>query len=136
MAIYPYSRAYEKWAPVVARVVFGCQFLMGAFYKLPGTAGFAAEAGMTAAAGVPLATPLVALAFVLEVVGGLALILGWHARRAAFVLAIFTVALGFIFYNNWSDPMTMGMFISHLGLAAGLVFVSVYGAKSVAISRD
>ena len=44
------SRAYESWAPFLARVIFGIQFLMGAAFKIPGTAGFTAEAGMTAAA--------------------------------------------------------------------------------------
>ena len=136
MSIYPYSNSYEKWAPFVARLVFGFQFLLGAWFKVPGTAGFTAEAGMTAAAGVPFATVMVALAFLLEVVCGVALIIGWHTRRAAFVLAIFTLALAFIFYRNITDIQTMGMFVSHLGFVAGLLYVSVYGAKSVAISRD
>lgn len=136
MTLPPYSAWYVRWAPVLGRILFGLLFLMGAAFKIPGTAGFAAEAGMTAAAGVPFATVAVALAFLVEVVCGLAVILGWHARSAALVLAVFTLALALIFYNDFSNPEIMGMFISHLGLIAGLLYVSVYGARQVAVSKD
>lgn len=136
MTLPPFSRSYENWAPVVARVVFGALFLMGASFKIPGTEGFLMETGMAAAMGVPFATVAVFLAFVLEVVAGLALIIGWQARRAAFVLAVFTLALAFIFYGNVSDPMVMGQFVSHLGLVAGLLYISVYGARHAAVRKD
>ncbi|MDB5245098.1 MAG: DoxX family protein [Parcubacteria group bacterium] len=131
-----YSRAYERWAPLVARVLFGGTFLMGAAFKIPGTQGFVMESGMTAAMGLPYASIFVAFAFLVEVLGGLAIILGWHARAAALVLAVFTLALALIFYTNFSDQMVMGEFISHLGLIAGLLYVSVYGAQTVAVRKD
>ncbi len=136
MALPNYSRAYQNWAPVLGRVLFGLLFLMGAAFKIPGTGGFTAEAAMTAAAGVPFATIAVALAFLLEVVAGLALIVGWHARNAAFVLAVFTLALALIFYHDFSNQMQMGEFVSHLGLIAGLLYVSVYGARHAAVKKD
>lgn len=136
MTLPPYSSWYVRWAPVLGRVLFGLLFLAGAAFKIPGTAGFTAEAGMTAAAGVPFATIAVALAFLVEVICGVSLIIGWHARNAALVLAVFTLALALIFYNDFSNPEIMGMFISHLGLIAGLLFVSVYGARQFAVSRD
>lgn len=136
MASIPHARWWEMCAPVVARVLLGGLFLMGAAFKIPGTKGFVMESGMAAAAGVPFATILVGLAFLVEVIGGLAIILGWHARAAASVLAVFTLGLAIIFYSNFSDPMVMGQFISHLGLVAGLLFVSVYGAKNCAIKKD
>lgn len=136
MHLPPYSRAYENWAPVLGRVILGGLFLMGASMKIPGTEGFVMEAGMTAAAGFPFATVAVFLAFVLEVLGGLALIVGFQARRAALLLALFTLLLAFVFYRDFSDPMIMGQFVSHLGLIAGLLFVSVYGARHAAVSKD
>jgi putative oxidoreductase len=136
MASIPHTRWWTKWAPVVARVLLGGPFLMGALFKIPGTSGFLTEASMTGAAGVPLPAMFVVLAFLLEVVGGLAIITGFHARAAACVLAFFTFGLAVIFYSNFSNPMVMGQFISHMGLVAGLLFVSVYGAKELAIRKD
>jgi putative oxidoreductase len=146
------SRLYGIWAPFIARLFFGFQFLLGAAFKIPGTTGFAMEVTQTASAGVPFANVAVFLAFVLEVLGGLMLIVGFRARLAAFLLAGFTAILAFVFYRGGfgvlvtlisggvvsdpSDYMTMGMFVSHLAFIAGLLFVSVYGAKSLALKRD
>ena len=130
----PYqTRAYETWAPFVARVLFAGAFLMGAAFKIPGTEGFGMEAAMTAAAGFPFATVAVFLAFLLEVVGGIALLIGWKTRLFAFILALFVALLAVVFYRDFSDPMTMGMFVSHLTFIAGLLYVSVYGAQHVAV---
>ncbi|KND49377.1 MAG: putative membrane protein [Parcubacteria bacterium C7867-008] len=130
------TRVYEQWAPVIARIILGAMFLMGASFKIPGTGGFGMETQMTADAGVPFAMIAVLLAFIIEVVAGLCLVVGYHAREAAFILAGFTLILAFVFYRNFADPMTMGQFVSHLGLIAGLIYVSVYGAQHVAVRRD
>lgn len=136
MASIPHTRWWEVGAPVVARIIIGGQFLMGAMYKIPGSQGFTMEVGQSAAMGMSYASLYVTIAFALEVVCALAIILGWHARAAACVLAFFTLALAIIFYGNLSDPMTMGMFVSHMGLIAGLLFISVYGAKNFAVRKD
>lgn len=136
MTLPHFSRPYETWAPFVARLLFGGTFLMGAAFKIPTTQGFGMEVAMSAQMGLPYATYFVAVAFLLEVVAGVALIIGWHTRHAAMVLAVFTLALAIIFYSNFSDPMIMGEFVSHLGLIAGLLYVSVYGAQKVAVQKD
>jgi putative oxidoreductase len=126
------ARAYEKWAPVLGRVLLAVAFLVGAAFKIPGTEGFAMEVGMTAAVGVPFASVAVFLAFILEVVGGVALIVGWNTRLFAFVLGLFTALLTALFHMDFSNPMNIGMFLSHLSLMGGLLYLSVYGAQSVA----
>lgn len=131
-----YSRAYENWAPVVGRAFFGILFLFGAVLKIPGTAHFTEEVGFTASAGVPFALIAVTLAFILEVIAGIALIIGWKARTAAFILAIYTVILTLVFYHNFNDILAAGNFVSHLGLIAGLLYISVYGAQYAAVSKN
>jgi putative oxidoreductase len=129
----PYSRSYEHWAPAVARWIFGLQFLIGAAFKVM---WHSAEVAQTAAVGVPLPEIAVWLAFIFEIVAGLALILGWKVRPIALLLALYVLLLAVLFYRNVADPMTMGMFISHLSFIAGLLYVSVYGAQHVAIKKD
>ncbi len=125
--------AYEKWAPFIARIIFGGAFLMSAFYKLPGSEMFTMQVGMTDAAGVPFAYLAVVLAFVLEVVAGIALIVGFHTRTAAAALTVFVLIIAFVFYRNIADMTQFPMFMSCLELAAGLIYVSVYGAQTVAV---
>lgn len=93
------------------------------------------EVGMTAAVGVPFASVAVVLAFILEVVGAVAIIVGYKTRLFAFLLALFTALLTVLFHMNFSDPMGMGMFISHLSLIGGLLYLSVYGAQKAAVAR-
>ena len=133
MNIPPYSRSYEVWAPFIARLIFGFQFLLGAFFKIT---WHAAEVAQTGAAGVPFPELAVWLALVLEVLLGLALIVGYRVRVVALILAAYVLLLALIFYRNVADPMTMGMFVSHLGFIAGLLYVSVYGAQRIAIRKD
>jgi putative oxidoreductase len=133
MNALPYSPAYEAWAPFIARIIFGCQFLLGALFKVT---MYSMMVTQTAAVGVPFPEIAVGAAFVLEVVLGISLIVGYKTRIAASLLALYTLLLTFLFYRNVMDPMVMGMFVSHLGLIAGLLYVSVYGAERFAIRKD
>ena len=136
MILINHLRAYENWVPVVARVLFGLEFLMGAAVKIPGTQSFFMEVGMTGAAGVPFPLIAVALAFVLELSAGLAMVVGWHAREAALVLAVFALALALIFFHTFADQTQVAEFINTIALMAGLLYVSVYGAQHAAVRRD
>ncbi len=133
----PYHTAsYTTWAPLVARIIIGAAFVFAATMKIPGTESFNMEVGMTAAVGVPFAYLAVILAGILEAAAGLALIFGYQTRLAAFALVLFVALLTVLFHWNFSDMMAMGSFISHLELIAALLYISVYGAKSIAVQRD
>lgn len=125
--------AYRTWAPFIARLIFGLQFLIGAYFKI---IWHAAEVAQTAATGWPLAEASVWAAFVVEVVAGICLIIGYRTRPVAAFLAAYVLLLAVLFYRNIADPMTMGMFISHMSFIAGLLYVSVYGAQSIAVKKD
>lgn len=133
MTLPHFTPAFERWAPFIARLIFGFQFLLGAYFKI---IWHSMEVAQTAAVGWPMAEISVWAAFVLEVVAGIALIIGWQVRTVAAILAAYVLLLAFVFYRNIVDPMVMGQFVSHLGFIAGLLYVSVYGAKSLAIRKD
>lgn len=127
---------YRNWAPVLARLIFGATFLMGAYYKIPSTESFQMEVAMSAAAGIPLATIAVPLAFLLELFGGLALIFGIGTRLAAFLLTPFVLLIALFFFRDWSNQAMFAEFMSCMTLIAGLLYVSVYGARTAAVSKD
>lgn len=136
MSLPPFSKGYETWAPVLARLILGGVMLFAAYGKIPWMAGFGMEAAYAAHAGVPFATAAVFLAFLLETAAGLMLVLGWHARIAALVLSPYILLLGLIFYHNFADQLTLGLFITHLEFIAGLLYISVYGARHLALRKD
>lgn len=129
------TRPYEVWAPVIGRVLFGLLFLSSAFYKIPGTDLFNMQVEASATAGIPFALIAVTLAFILEVVAGIALVIGWNTRLAAAALIVFVVFIAVFFGRNLADQTQMMTFFSCLQLIAGLLYVSVYGAQSVSVAK-
>ena len=134
--LFHYSRAYEIWVPTIVRVVFGLIFLMSAYFKIPGSESFHMQVEMSGAVGIPFPLIAVILAFVLEVVAGIALVIGWQTRTAALALAVFVMLIAVFFYRNWSDQAVFGLFMSCITQAGGLLYLSVYGARHIAVAKD
>lgn len=131
-----YLAFLEKWSPVLGRMILAIPFLLGALYKIPGTPGFGMEVGMTAAVGVPFATVAVFLAFVLEVIVGIAFVLGWRVRMFAAILVPYVVLLTALFHFHFTTPTEIGFFVDHLVLIGALLYMSAYGAKTWALRKD
>lgn len=127
------SQMFKDYAQLLARLFMGGVFLFGAFGKIPGTESFGMMVASTDAAGVPLASIAVTLAFILELVAGAALIVGWKVRLTAFVLTLYVALLTLIFHMSFADPMSIGFFMSHLYLMAGLLYMAGFGTNYMAI---
>jgi putative oxidoreductase len=115
---------------VVARVLLALMFVLAGFSKFAGLAG---TAGYIASKGLPMPMVLAVLTAIVEVVGGIALIVGFQARIAALALALFTIAASFLFHNFWAMPADQAfvnqlMFMKNLAVAGGLLFVFSLGA--------
>ncbi len=136
MTMFHFSAVWENWVPVIVRVIFGLIFLMSAYYKIPGSDSFAMQVAMSGNVGIPFPLVAVTLAFILEVVAGSALIVGWQTRTMALLLSGFVLLIALFFYRDWSDQATMGMFINCISFSAALAYLSVYGAQYAAVARD
>lgn len=131
-----YHPIFEKWAPVIGRILFGAIFLHSAYYKIPGTESFAMQVDTSGQAGIPFPLVAVFLAFVLEVVASLALIVGVYVRLAALSLIVFVALIAVFFVRDLSDMMQMITFFSCLQIIAGLLYVATYGAQHAALKKD
>lgn len=124
-------------APVfaVARILLALMFILAGFSKFGGLEG---TAGYIASKGLPMPQVLAFATAVLEVVGGLALAVGFQARIAALALALFTLAASVIFHNFWALPAEPAfvqqlMFMKNLAVVGGLLFVFSAGAGPASI---
>ena len=91
----------EACAALAGRLLLAALFLPAGLAKLT---GFAGTVGYIASVGLPLPTVAAAVAVVLEIGAGLALIAGFGTRAAALVLAVFTLAATVIFHAYWAVP--------------------------------
>ena len=87
---------------LIGRVLLALVFLLSGIGKLR---GFDGTMAYISSVGLPLAGVLAALALALEIVAGVALILGYRTRWAALALAAFTLVAAFLFHNFWSMPV-------------------------------
>ncbi len=120
---------------VIARVLLAAMFILAGFSKfgnLQGTAGYIASGGL------PMASVLAFLVASLEVVGGIALAIGFQARIAAAALAGFTLLATFLFHNFWAMPAEQAfvqqlMFMKNLAVVGGLLMVFSFGAGPASV---
>ena len=120
---------------VIARLLLALMFILagiGKFTGLEGTAGYIASKGL------PMPAVLAFLTALLEVVGGIALAIGFQARIAGLLLALFTLVATFLFHNFWAMPPDQSfvqqlMFMKNLAVAGGLLLVFSFGAGPASV---
>ena len=88
------------------RVLISAIFIMAGINKIIGYAG---TQGYMESMGVPGA--LLPLVILLEIGGGLAVLVGWQTRIAAFLLAGFTVLSALLFHADPGDQMQFILFM-------------------------
>jgi len=103
---------------LAGRVLMSAIFIMAGISKIGAYAG---TQGYMESAGVPGA--LLPLVILLEIGGGLAVLLGWKMRIAAFLLAGFSVLSALIFHANFADQMQSILFMKNVAMAGGLLFL-------------
>lgn len=115
---------------VVGRVLLALMFILAGFSKLGNIEG---TAGYIASGGLPMGTVLAVVVGLLELVGGLAIAVGFQARWAALALGLFTIAASLLFHKFWAVPAEQAMvqqlmFMKNLSVAGGLFIVAALGA--------
>lgn len=116
---------------LAARLLMAAIFIVAGFGKIG--AGYAGTAGYMESVGLPGA--LLPLVILLEIGGGLALVLGFQARLAALALAVFSVVSAIIFHGS-ADQMQQIMFMKNLALAGGLLAFTVFGAGRLSLDGE
>ena len=115
----------DNVAMLLGRALLSLLFIIGGIIKLLGPA--ATQAGF-AKLGLPMVEAAWVLAVVVEVGGGLAMLLGLYARPIAVVLAIWCVATALIAHSHIAERAQEIQFFKNMGLTGGFLYVAVFGA--------
>ena len=114
----------------LGRILISSIFVMSGLSKI---AAYAATQAYMDSVGVPGA--LLPLVIAVEILGGLAIILGWHTRIAAFLLAGFSLLSALFFHTNFGDQMQMIMFMKNVALAGGFLILVAQGAGAYSVDN-
>jgi len=115
---------------LLGRILISALFLISAYDKI-----FSIDGSMSwmEGFGVPgfLLYPVIAL----EIILPLCIIIGFQARIAAGLLAIFCLATAIIFHLDFMDPVQKVSFLKNLGLAGGFLFILSNGTRDWSLDK-
>jgi putative oxidoreductase len=124
-------------AALFGRVLLAFMFVYAGFGKI---GGFEGTAAYIASKSLPLPPVATTIAILVEVLGGLMLVIGWKARWAALIVAVFTFFASILFHNYWAmadqaAQVNRLMFMKNLSVIGGLLMVFALGPGRLSIDR-
>lgn len=146
MSRFVYGREVSTGAhsiPWVSPVVVGRVFL-AIIFMISGVAKFldwpANVAAMESQAGIIGMSWLLAVAGIVEIMGGLSILTGTFARVGALALFLFLIPVTALFHDFWSfsgaeRQLQMAMFLKNLSIMGGLLLVVGFGAGRASIDQ-
>ena len=112
---------------LIGRAFLAYLFIVAGWGKIGGYAGTAAYMESKGLPGDALI-----LVILLELGGGLAILLGFQTRVVALFLLLFNILTAFMFHGAPDDATA---FMKNIGLAGGFVYLVIYGAGRLSIDR-
>nr|WP_294916694.1 DoxX family protein [uncultured Neokomagataea sp.] len=122
---------------LIARLGLALLFILMGWGKLT---DFSAAIGYMNQAGAPFPTLSAVIAIIAELGGGLALVFGVFIEPIAILLAVYTIATGFIGHHFWtmSGMMRYDMmihFYKNISISGGLLAIAATGAGRFSLSK-
>ncbi|NRP90725.1 Inner membrane protein YqjF [Ensifer adhaerens] len=119
-----------NYIAAAGRLLIAIMFISSGFGKI-----MAPEAtqGYIASVGLPLPMLSYLLAIVVEIGGGLLLVVGYQTRIVGLVVAAFTLATAVFFHNNFADQNQMIHFMKNIAIIGGLLQVVAFGAGAFSL---
>ena len=115
---------------LIGRLLISALFLLSAYNKI-----FSIDGTMSWMEGFGIPGFLLYPTIALEIILPLLIIIGYQARLAAGLLAIFCLATAFIFHNDFTNQMEIMSFLKNFGLAGGFLFILANGTRDFSIDR-
>lgn len=120
----------SAYIQLLGRIMLALIFILAGLGKIQDPAG---TMGYMQSAGVPgiLLWPTIAL----ELLGGLAIAVGFQVRYTAFAFAGFSVLTAALFHNNFADQMQMILFLKNIAIAGGFLLLAVGGNTAFSVDN-
>lgn len=109
----------------LGRLLLSVIFVLAGFQKL---LGFGSTVGMMTYYGLPLPFLATLVAVIIELGGGILLILGWQTRVVGLLLALWCIATALIAHTNFADQNMAIHFMKNIAMAGGFLQLVAFGA--------
>ena len=116
----------------LGRLLMSSLFIWAGWGKLMNPTGTAQH---FASYHLPLPDVLVWIVIIIELIGGLLILVGFQTRWVALVLALFCLVTGFGIHLPTGDAPNMVHFYKNLVMAGGFLYVFAYGAGALSVDN-
>jgi putative oxidoreductase len=132
------SSAVNPLPLLIARVLLASVFLV---FGARSILGFAGSVGYFAKLGFPAPNAMVVLAIVIQILGGILLVIGWKTRWAAWLLAAYVLIATLMAHRYWEYDAAqyvpqMTNFFKNAAIIGGLMFVAAFGPGRHSIDKS
>ncbi len=130
------SNSSSSIVPLLGRILIGQIFILSGVNKLT---HFSDMAGYVAAVHLPLPSVSLGIAAAIEIFGGLAILVGYQAKLAAWLEFLFLIPTTFLFHNFWAlhdataRQDNMAHFQKNVAIMGGLLILATFGAGAYSI---
>jgi putative oxidoreductase len=131
------AAANSAVALLIARLLMAVLFLL---FGVRSILGFAGSVGYFTKLGFPAPEAMVVLAIIIQLVGGVLLIVGWKTRWAAWLLVAYVAIATIMAHRYWEYDAAqyvpqMTNFFKNLAIIGGLLMVATFGPGRTSIDK-
>jgi putative oxidoreductase len=130
-------KSIENTTNLIGRFLMASLFLPAGVTKLMGFNGTVAYFGSL---GLPMPSIVAIAVIVIEILGGLALIVGYKVKLSAIILALFTLGASLIGHAYWAVPADQAfvaklLFYKNIAIVGGLLILASLGAGRLSMDQ-
>ncbi|MGO9641109.1 MAG: DoxX family protein [Candidatus Acidiferrales bacterium] len=129
--------ASNRLTSFVGRVLVTPIFLVTGYMK---ATHFAATTATLASMKIPLATVATAIVILIELGGGISVLLGFKTRFCAWIMFLYLIPVTFLVHSFWKMPGAaqtdnMVHFLKNLSIMGALLLLAVYGPGPLSVDE-
>ena len=123
---------------LAGRVLICLVFVLSGISKVM---AYSMMVGYAASKGLPMANIALGVAAAIEILGGLAILAGFHTKVVAWLLFVFLIPTTLLFHNFWTMQGMERMdnqahFLKNLAIMGGLLFLAANGAGGYSVDSS
>jgi putative oxidoreductase len=124
--------------PLLARLGLGGLFVL---FGIRSITGFAGSVAYFTKLGFPAPEAMVVLAIIIQIVAGLALVIGWQTRWAAWLLVLYVLIAALMAHRYWEYDAAqyanqMQHFFKNMAIVGGLLMLAAFGPGSMSVDKS
>lgn len=118
----------SNYSVLIGRIFLAHIFILSGINKIT---AYEASAQYMASGGLPGA--LLPAAILLEILGGLAILVGFQTRWASWALAAFCIVAALLYHMDFGNQMQMILFMKNFAIAGGFLILAEHGPGPLSI---